>query len=42
MKDLKTEIENLGPESSYYELEEHLTFGTYYFFIYQINNLLAI
>jgi polyhydroxyalkanoate synthesis regulator phasin len=31
------EIENVGPESSYYELEEPLALGTYYFFLYQID-----
>ncbi|MFX1324968.1 MAG: S8 family peptidase [Promethearchaeota archaeon] len=31
------EIENLGPESSYYELEAPLDLGTYYFFLYQID-----
>ncbi|MFX1380512.1 MAG: S8 family serine peptidase [Promethearchaeota archaeon] len=29
------EIENLGSESSYFELEEPLALGTYYFFLYQ-------
>ncbi|MFX0039933.1 MAG: S8 family peptidase [Promethearchaeota archaeon] len=31
------DIENVGPESSYYKLEEPLPLGTYYFFIYQID-----
>ncbi|MFX1344020.1 MAG: S8 family serine peptidase [Promethearchaeota archaeon] len=31
------QIENVGVESSYYELEEPLALGTYYFFIYQID-----
>ncbi len=31
------EIENVGPESSYYELEEPLRLGTYYFFLYQVD-----
>jgi thermitase len=31
------EIENVGPESSYYELEEPLPLGIHYFFIYQID-----
>ncbi|MFX0104200.1 MAG: S8 family serine peptidase [Candidatus Hodarchaeota archaeon] len=31
----EVEIENLGPESSGYELEEPLDLGTYYFFLYQ-------
>jgi hypothetical protein len=33
------EIENLGPESSYYELQEPLPLGVYYFFIYQIDGV---
>ncbi|MFX0005999.1 MAG: hypothetical protein ACFFAV_04630, partial [Candidatus Hermodarchaeota archaeon] len=31
------EIENLGSESSYFELEEPLPLSTYYFFLYQID-----
>jgi len=31
------EIENVGSESSCYELEEPLALGTYYFFLYQID-----
>ncbi|MHA2281380.1 MAG: S8 family serine peptidase [Promethearchaeota archaeon] len=33
------EIENVGSESSYYELEEILPLGTYYFFLYQIDEV---
>ncbi|MFX1425717.1 MAG: S8 family peptidase [Promethearchaeota archaeon] len=33
------EIENIGPESSYYELEVFFPLGTYYFFLYQIDGV---